>query len=350
MSSVLRKPVRLGLTPSDIHTNTDLRLHNTLSLPAKAEFFATFHSVPELLSILRWTEQHELPLRILGGGSNVLMRPLVSGVVLRSGMRAIQPLNNDGSHCWVAVDAGVNWHDWVVASRTWGFGLENLALIPGTVGASPIQNIGAYGVEVADCIEHVEGIQRSTQQWHRWSANDCRFGYRDSLFKHELADDVIITRVVFRLSKHFQPTLSYGPLQSLQEQHDLTPEQLVDAICRIRRSKLPDPASIPNAGSFFKNPLVSNQVAQSLLQQYPTMPVYWQPNNQAKLAAGWLIEQVGWRGRGLSHAKMHDQQALVLTTDGNASLADVEALQVAVQGAVMSQFSVTLEPEPQYFG
>lgn len=339
--------------PSDLASVTermDLRPFNTLSLPASAQYFATFSSLSEMLSLLRWAERRALPLRVLGGGSNVLMRPTIAGLVLRSAMRTIRHLHSSDDHCWVAVDAGVDWHDWVVASRRWGFGLENLALIPGTVGAAPIQNIGAYGVEVADCIEHVEGIQRSTQQWHRWSACACRFGYRDSIFKNELAGDVIITRVVFRLSRRFSPNLSYGPLQSLQEQHDLTPEQLVDAICRIRRSKLPDPASIPNAGSFFKNPLVAKALALSLLQQYPTMPVYWQSNGQAKLAAGWLIEQAGWRGRGLPHVQMHEQQALVLTTDGHANLADVEALQQVVQAAVQSQFAVTLEPEPQHFG
>lgn len=333
-----------------VRADVDLRDYNTLRLPATADYFATFHSVSELLTLLQWAARQALPVRVLGGGSNVLVRNRVAGVVLCSAMRSVRPLYRNDAYCWVAVDAGLGWHDWVVASREWGFGLENLALIPGTVGAAPIQNIGAYGVDVAECIEHVEGIQRSTQQWRRWSADECRFGYRDSIFKQELAQDVIITRVVFRLSRQFKPSLTYGPLLALPSQDTLTAEQLVDAVCNIRLSKLPDPKIIPNAGSFFKNPIVPFDVAYALQQQYPTMPCYVQPNAQVKLAAGWLIEQAGWRGRGLPHVRMHDQQALVLTTDGNARLADVDALQRAVKHAVAEQFAVTLEPEPQYFG
>lgn len=326
--------------------NQDLRALNTLQLPAQAEAFARFSSVSELLSLLDSAAANRLPIRILGGGSNILLANNVPGLVLQSAMTGVQVLSRSADYCRVAVDAGMNWHQWVEQSIAYGHGLENLALIPGTVGAAPVQNIGAYGVEVADCLEAVYGLQLSTRQWRWFSAADCRFAYRDSVFKHELAGDFIITKVVFRLSQRFQPQLNYGPLAQLQP---ATPQELIEAVCAIRRSKLPDPALIPNAGSFFKNPLVSAERAEQLTAHYPALPRYPQADGRSKLAAGWLIEQAGWKGRWLGPVRMHDQQALVLTTNGQATYADVAALRDAVVASVQQQFGVLLEPEPQVF-
>ena len=335
----------------EVQQNYDLSALNTLRLPAKAEAFARFSSASELLSLLTLAQQHNWPVRVLGGGSNVLLAADVHGLVLQSAMTSVRLLREDVTHRWLAVDAGMNWHQWVQDSTEFGHGLENLALIPGSVGASPIQNIGAYGVEVADCIDSVSGIQLSSRQWRTLSATECRFAYRDSIFKHELAGDFIVTRVVFRLSKTFAPDLSYGPLASwATAQGDaISPQALIEQVCDIRQSKLPDPSQIPNAGSFFKNPLVSVYQAQELREQYPALPVYQQADGRIKLAAGWLIEQAGWKGRWLGPVRMHDQQALVLTTNGAAAYADIVQLRDAVVDSVNQQFGVQLEPEPQPF-
>ncbi len=324
----------------------DLRAFNTLKLPAQAEAFARFSSVSELLSLLDMAASRHWPVRVLGGGSNILLARDIPGLVVQSSMTEVRVLSQDDNSCRVSVDAGMSWHDWVEQSIQYGHGLENLALIPGTVGAAPVQNIGAYGVEVADCLEAVYGIQLSTRQWRWFSNAECRFAYRDSVFKHELAGDFIITRVLFRLQRPFLPVLNYGPLAQLSA---ITPRGLIDAVCDIRRSKLPDPEQIPNAGSFFKNPLVSAAQADTLQKIHPGLPQYPQADGSRKLAAGWLIEQAGWKGRWHGPVRMHDLQALVLTTNSNATYADVAALRDAVITSVQQKFGVLLEPEPQVF-
>lgn len=329
-----------------IQTGFDLTRLNTLRLSARAEAFATFDTVSGLVNLLEAAQLRGWPVRVLGGGSNVLLAGDIAGLVVQSAMQSVQLLEQTEAFSRVAVDAGLNWHDWVCRSIAYGHGLENLALIPGTVGAAPVQNIGAYGAEVADVLEAVEGVQISTRQCRTLSAADCALAYRDSVFRHELAGDFIITRVLFRLPRAFAPDLSYGPLAQLRE---ITPKALIEAVCQIRRSKLPDPQQIPNAGSFFKNPVVHAEQAATLQQRWPSLPCYTQADGQVKLAAGWLIEQAGWKGRWLGHARMHDQQALVLTTDGKARFADVERLRDAVIAAVQEQFAVLLEPEPQCF-
>lgn len=327
-------------------TNVDLQTLNTLALAAKAQAFVRFSSQMELFGLLAQAQAEDRPVYVLGEGSNVLLAGDVNGLVLQSAMTAVQLLEQNEEHLWVAVDAGMNWHQWVQTSIEYGHGLENLALIPGSVGAAPIQNIGAYGVEVCDFIEQVEGVEISTGQAKILKEKDCQFGYRDSIFKNELKNDFIITRVVFRLLKRFTPNLTYGPLQQLTE---LNARELIDAICEIRQSKLPDPAVIPNAGSFFKNPLIPAAQAQALRLKFPDMPQYPQENNQVKLAAGWLIEQAGWKGKWLGNVRMHDQQALVLTSNGKASFNEVMQLKDAVSASVKDQYGVVLDTEPQVF-
>lgn len=331
-----------------IHFNYDLTALNTLKLAATAQAYAQFSSADELIDHIQWARSQNLPVKVLGGGSNVLMNGHIPALVVQSSMAEITELLPDERGARVSVDSGVVWHDWVQQSIKYGHGLENLALIPGTVGAAPVQNIGAYGVEVASFIEWVEGVQLSTCKLVQVRAEHCAFSYRDSIFKQALADDFVITRVLFRLSYEFKPNLSYGPLQAL-DINTLTAEQLIESICTIRNSKLPNPVLIPNAGSFFKNPLVSAELAQELAISYPQMPFYPQQNGQTKLAAGWLIEQSGFKGVWQGNVRMHDKQALVLTTNGKASFAEVVALYEAVMSEVKQRFGVELEPEPQVF-
>src|SRR5690554_1787604 len=329
-----------------MQTNYELQRLNTLALPAKAKVFARFASQMELLGLLDKAKENNISVYVLGEGSNVLLANDIDGLVLQSAMEGVKLLEQDDAHIWVVVEAGKNWHQWVQESIEYGHGLENLALIPGSVGAAPIQNIGAYGVEVRECLEQVEGIEISTGKTKILKEKDCRFSYRDSIFKHDLKNNFIITRVVFRLSKQFTPNLTYGPLQSLA---GLSPQALIAAVCAIRRSKLPDPTTIPNAGSFFKNPVVSNDKASDLKLSYPMLPQYTQADGQVKLAAAWLIEQAGWKGKWLGNVRMHDQQALVLTTNGKASFEELMQLKHAVVTSVQQQFGVTLETEPQVF-
>lgn len=333
-----------------VEFHKDLKTLNTLSLPGNAEQFARFSSVSELLSLLAYARQQRLSVNVLGGGSNVLMPAHVDGLVLQSSMQSTEILREDKQSISLRVDAGKHWHSWVVESQRYGHGIENLALIPGTVGASPIQNIGAYGVEVADVLESVQGICLSSMQLMTLTKSECRFGYRDSLFKRELKDDFIVTSVVFRLAKSFAPNVSYGPLAQWATQHpDFSSQDLMDQVCAIRSSKLPDPAETPNAGSFFKNPVVSVTEAERLKSQHPDIPCYPHSDGSVKLAAGWLIEQAGWKGKALGNASMHSLQALVLTTNGSAELSDVFAIRDAVMADVMTMFHVALEPEPQIF-
>lgn len=344
---------------SQIQPQFDLSSLNTLSLPGIAESFARFNSMSELLSLLEFAKTNQLKIKVLGGGSNMIVQPHVSGLVVQSAMQGIEALSQDDASITYAVDAGLNWHQWVLKSIELGaFGLENLALIPGTVGACPIQNIGAYGVEVGQYIEEVRGLQLSTGQWMSFSATQCDFSYRDSIFKKQFKNDFLITQVVFKLSKVFKPHVSYAPLNTMAEaflataeQGSLTAQQVAGWVIEVRNSKLPDPNKIPNAGSFFTNPIIAKAQAQALLEQFPNLPAYPVANDDGvlKVAAGWLIDQCGWKGKGLGLATMHDQQALVLTLKPGASQQDLINIQQAVQADVKHKFGIELQPEPQPF-
>lgn len=336
----------------------DLSALNTLSLPGQAEYFCQYSSISELLSILHQADALNLPVKVLGGGSNVIVQPKVSGVVIQSAMSKVVKLSEDETSVTYSVDAGMNWHQWVLKSIELGaYGLENLTLIPGTVGASPVQNIGAYGVEVGQFIEEVRGIQLSTRQWMSFSKQECSFSYRDSVFKKALKGDFLITQVVFKLAKNFSAQVGYAPLNKMAESFQqqggkISASQVADWVVEVRNSKLPNPADIPNAGSFFTNPIIPKLHADLLLQKYPAMPVYPLLNSvkqEVKVAAGWLIDQCGWKGRSLGLARMHDQQALVLTLQSGATQQDLLNIQQAVQDDVLVKFGIQLKPEPQPF-
>lgn len=348
----------------------NLSKFNTLSLPGDAQYFCRFSSVSELLSLLNFAKNEQLKTKVLGGGSNIILQPHVSGLVIQSAMQQVVKLVENDDSITYAVDAGLTWHEWVLKSIELGaYGLENLALIPGTVGASPVQNIGAYGIEVGQSIEEVRGLQLSSGQWMSFSREQCDFSYRDSVFKKQFKNDFLITRVVFKLSKVFKPQISYAPLRQMAEKFLSTPNLGVDAnpraltaqqiagwVIEVRNSKLPDPKKIPNAGSFFTNPIISKSQADKLLEQFPSMPVYPLSGNVeksaeevVKVAAGWLIDQCGWKGRSLGLAKVHDQQALVLTLKKGAKQQDLLAIQKTVQADVLAMFGIQLCPEPQPF-
>lgn len=349
--------------PLNIKAQYDLSDLNTLSLAGEAEYFARFNSISELLSLLEYAKNKQLKLKVLGGGSNMIVQPQVNGLVLQSAMQGIKKLAEDDATVTYAVDAGLNWHQWVLQSIELGaYGIENLALIPGTVGACPIQNIGAYGVEVGQCIEEVRGLQLSSGQCMSFTAAQCDFSYRDSIFKKQYKNDFIITQVIFKLSKHFKPQTAYAPLKQMAEQFVennsaqlLSAKQIANWVIEVRNSKLPDPKIIPNAGSFFTNPIIPKSQADELLSQFPNMPVYAVQGSSknkevlVKVAAGWLIDQCGWKGKSLGLAKMHDQQALVLTLQAGASQQDLINIQHAVQADVNNKFGIQLHPEPQPF-
>lgn len=325
--------------------------HTTFGLPARAAHYIELTDSGDLPEICRLPEFDAATVCWLGGGSNVLFMQDFPSLVVRMATRGIRELERTPDSVLLEAQAGENWHGFVQSSLHMGLGgLENLSLIPGTVGASPVQNIGAYGVEVKDRIHSVRCFDVQTQEWRELSNAECRFAYRDSMFKHEGRQRYVITSVVFRLDTQFVPNVKYGDLaQVLAEQcgsRTPTAQDVAQAVCAIRRSKLPDPAVLGNVGSFYKNPLVDAAHAQTLLAQYPQMPHYPQPDGRVKLAAGWLIDQCGLKGKTIGGAAVHDKQALVLVNKNHATAADVRALSDEICRIVAQRFSVDLQPEP----
>ena len=325
--------------------------HTTFGLPARAAHYIELTDSGDLPEICRLPEFDAATVCWLGGGSNVLFMQDFPSLVVRMATRGIRELERTPDSVLLEAQAGENWHGFVQSSLHMELGgLENLSLIPGTVGASPVQNIGAYGVEVKDRIHSVRCFDVQSQEWCELSNAECRFAYRDSIFKHEGRQRYVITSVVFRLDTQFVPNVKYGDLaQVLAEQCDgraPTAQDVAQAVCAIRRSKLPDPAVLGNVGSFYKNPLVDAAHAQTLLAQYPQMPHYPQPDGRVKLAAGWLIDQCGLKGKTIGGAAVHDKQALVLVNKNRATAADVRALSDEICRIVAQRFAVDLQPEP----
>ena len=325
--------------------------HTTFGLPARAAHYIELTDSGDLPEICRLPEFDAATVCWLGGGSNVLFMQDFPSLVVRMATRGIRELERTPDSVLLEAQAGENWHGFVQSSLHMELGgLENLSLIPGTVGASPVQNIGAYGVEVKDRIHSVRCFDVQSQEWCELSNAECRFAYRDSIFKHEGRQRYVITSVVFRLDTQFVPNVKYGDLaQVLAEQcggRTPTAQDVAQAVCAIRRSKLPDPTVLGNVGSFYKNPLVDAAHAQTLLAQYPQMPHYPQPDGRVKLAAGWLIDQCGLKGKTIGGAAVHDKQALVLVNKNRATAADVRALSDEICRIVAQRFAVDLQPEP----
>jgi len=337
--------------------HADLTPLNTLALPARARRLATIRSADEALALATDPARRSERRFILGGGSNLVLGGDFDGLMLHVAIPGRRLVGEDADAWIVQGGAGENWHDFVQWTLAQGWpGLENLSLIPGTVGAAPIQNIGAYGLEVAERFHALTAIDLVTGTPRTFAATDCRFGYRDSVFKQEgwhRDGRWLIVDVTFRLPKRWQPVTRYADVANELAARGLaspTARDVADAVIAIRRRKLPDPAEIPNAGSFFQNPVVDAATAAQLKARYSNLPQYPQADGRVKLAAGWLIEQAGWKGKNLGPAGMYERQALVLVNRGGATGADVRALAKAVQADVAARFGVGLEPEPIYLG
>lgn len=334
----------------DLQANTSLLPFNTFGIEVIAKWFFRVTSQTALIEFLADNAfLKEKQTMILGGGSNVLFTQDFEGVMLQNKILGKEIISEDEDHVLVKVGAGENWHEWVMhcLENNWG-GVENLSLIPGSVGAAPIQNIGAYGVELKDIFHSLEAIKMDTAQPRVFERETCQFGYRDSIFKRHAKGKYFITSVIFKLNKKHQLHTSYGAIQTELERMDVSTPSIQDiskAVIHIRQSKLPDPAVIGNGGSFFKNPLVNQSKLHSLQERFPNIPHYPQPDGQEKLAAGWLIEQMGWKGKRIGNHGVHDRQALVLVNYGGANGADIVALSKEIQRAVEGKFGVSLEAE-----
>ncbi len=337
-------------TELQFERRASLRAFNSFGLPALAAVLLRLRSEAEVKRVVDHPEFGPAKKLILGGGSNVVLTRDVAAVVLKVEIAGRRLLHETPDAFVVEAGAGENWHDFVGWTLQQGWpGLENLALIPGLVGAAPVQNVGAYGVELKDRFDSLDGVDLVTGRSVTLQASQCAFGYRDSVFKHALAGKTLITRVRLRLPKAWQPVLGYLELQKrVHDTGNATPDAqtIFDWVCAIRRAKLPDPLHIGNAGSFFKNPVVSAEQCRDIIGRDPSVVHYPLPDGSAKLAAGWLIDACGWKGKSIGQAGVYERQALVLVNRGGAIGAEVLTLARAIQESVYGRFGIRLEPEP----
>ncbi len=332
-----------------IQENYPLKNHNTFAIDVKARYFVNINSVQALNKLLRHQIVSENQTLLLGEGSNVLFTNNVDGLVIQMAIGGIDVVREDDEYCWVKAGAGVQWHQLVMSCIRAGLGgLENLSLIPGTVGAAPIQNIGAYGVEVKEYIVEVETYAFPSGTQRIFQNDECRFAYRNSIFKNFLKGRYIITHVLFRLCKKHRLRTAFGALsEKLTEMQIFNPTivSISDAVIKIRQSKLPDPKEIGNAGSFFKNPIVAKSHFQEIQEGYADVPSYPDMGDHVKIPAGWLIEQCGWKGKRFKDAGVHEKQALVLVNWGNATGREILELSEMIADSVKQRFNIKLEPE-----
>ncbi|MCL6261310.1 UDP-N-acetylmuramate dehydrogenase [Aquiflexum sp. TKW24L] len=335
----------------NIQENISLLPFNTFGIDKNARFFAIAKTTEEVNQLLLKAKEMDLPLFILGGGSNILLTRNIEALVLKIEIKGFDLVGESDKDVLVKVGAGENWHDFVMHCIQNNYaGVENLSLIPGTVGASPMQNIGAYGVEIKEVFDHLEAIDRNTLKLRTFSSEECEFGYRESVFKHELKDRFVITHVVFRLSKTSHINAEYGAIrQTLAEKGIQSPtiKDISDAVIEIRRSKLPDPAIIGNAGSFFKNPTVSVLSFEKIKSEFPNVPGF--PNEDGiKIPAAWLIEQAGWKGKRFGNIGVHQFQPLVLINYGGGDGIEIKDLSKKIQDSVQEKFHIILHPEVNF--
>lgn len=338
--------------PLSLQKNVSLQALNSFGIAATAQYFLKIEHAEQLSQLRNDASLSAMPRLVLGGGSNLVLSDTVDALVLQLALAGKTIDTEDEHFVYVCAAAGERWHEFVLWTLQQGLGgLENLSLIPGTVGAAPIQNIGAYGVEMQDCFHHLTAFDFLTGQTVTLDKEACRFAYRDSIFKHEYRDRMVILSVTFALPKAWQARLNYGDVAQFLSAKNITqpqPKDLSDAIISIRQSKLPDPALIGNAGSFFKNPIVPASLRDSLVASYPGMVSYLQSDGCYKLAAGWLIEQCGWKGKSLGHVGVYHKQALVLVNLGAATGTEVRRLAQQIQADVRAKFDVALEVEPVF--
>lgn len=324
--------------------NYNLKTHNTFGIDAKCSRFLEYESVAEAQEVAKILRESSIPYIIIGGGSNLLLTKDYEGIVVHSACKGVERKGNS-----LICGSGEVWDDIVAKSIAMQlYGAENLSLIPGDVGASAVQNIGAYGSEVKDLIRKIKAVEISTGTVREFNHTECEYGYRQSRFKHEWKNRFLIISVEYELSEAFQPRLDYGNIRAELERRNITEptaQQLRDTIIDIRNAKLPDPKVMGNAGSFFMNPIVSREKYEQLAAQYEGMPHYEIDADHVKIPAGWMIDQCGWKGKSLGRAGVHDKQALVLVNRGGATGAEIVALCEAIQKDVKAKFDIDIHPE-----
>ncbi len=346
---MLMNEQKLSDWPEWISHKTSLQSFNTFGFDYQAEFLAVAESIEQLIASVKWAKSHDLPVTVIGGGSNLLIKGDVAGLVIVNQLSGIAVHYSDDDCSEVTFSAGENWHNCVAWSVDQGLGgIENLALIPGTAGAAPVQNIGAYGVEVKDTLQRVTALDLETLELVEIEANQCGFAYRESKFKHEWKSKYIITSMTVRLSATPTLVLEYGGLLQAMPSSP-TIRDVFETVCHVRREKLPDPTEVANSGSFFKNPVVSDVVYQSIRTQYPEVVAFVQ-GKQWKLAAGWLNDRAGWKGYQENGVGVYPKQALVLVNYTCQKADALLALEAKIKASVYKTFGVELEREPVLLG
>lgn len=332
-----------------IQQDFSLQNFNTFGIKAQARFFAEVQSNEDLISLLLFKGFKNIRKLILGGGSNILLTQDFEGLVIKVGIKGIEKIREDEESVWVRAGAGENWHEFVLyCLENECNGVENLSLIPGTVGAAPMQNIGAYGVEIKEVFDSLVAINMMNGELRTFTKEECRFGYRESIFKNELKNQYVIVNVTFCLSKKANFNISYGAVaQTLADMGvtTLSAKAISQAVIKIRQSKLPDPKQIGNAGSFFKNPEISKKLFEELKAKYPAIPHYPIDEHRVKVPAGWLIEQCGWKGKRIGNTGAHKDQALVLVNYGGATGLEIKSLAEQIQQSVLEKFGIQLNME-----
>lgn len=337
-----------------IESNFELQQYNTFGLASCARYFTELVTVKDVYELVEHEWFGKIKHQWLGGGSNIIMAPFVDAWVLHVANKGIEILSETDEKVLIRAQAGESWHQFVLHCVSLGYsGLENLSLIPGQVGSAPVQNIGAYGVEVKDIIHSVECFDTHEKKWRVFSNAECQFQYRDSFFKHAEHGRYLIWSVILELNKVFKPNMGYGDLEkvatAMAQGSQMTAKIVSDAVCQIRLSKLPDPKIMGNVGSFFHNPILTEKKAKLLKQQHPSMPQYAQNNKRVKIAAGWLIDQAGLKGLQQGGAAVHQQQALVLVNKGKATHQNILDLAKQIQNLVLDKFDVDLHIEPTFW-
>ena len=334
--------------------NISLSHLNTFGIEAFAKDYVEIHQLADLYKLFNTNLYQQSEHLVLGGGSNILLTKDFDGLVIKNCIAGIDTTKEDADDIWVKVGAGIQWHKFVLdcIQQNRG-GVENLSLIPGTVGAAPMQNIGAYGVEIKDVFESLQAFDKVTGELRTFDNKQCEFEYRESIFKHKAKNQFIITSVTFKLTRHKHLlNTSYGTVQDTLKAEGITTsptiEEVSNAVIKIRQSKLPDPKEIGNAGSFFKNPLVHKIDYKKLLTKFPTIPAYQLSNQQVKIPAGWLIEQCGWKGKTIGNIGVYKNQALILLNYGNGSGNEIKKLALKIQQSVVDKFGIELSPEVNF--
>lgn len=335
-----------------VQKDVQLKPFNTFGIEATAKYFIEVSSINQLQEILQSPDFQSTERLILGGGSNMLLTKDFDGLVIKIAIKGFEVVNENEDNIWIKAGAGLVWHDLVMQCVNQNYaGMENLSLIPGTVGAAPMQNIGAYGIEIKEVFEELQALEMATGEIKNFDKAMCNFGYRESIFKHEAKGKYIILNVTFKLNKRPTFHIEYGAIKdTLAEMNisEMSIKSISDAVIHIRQSKLPNPAEIGNAGSFFKNPEIHNTQFEALKSQFPTIPAYPVSETTTKVPAGWLIEQAGWKGQRFGNVGVHAKQALVLVNYGGGKGEEIKDLSQKIQASVKEKFGIQLSAEVNF--